>query len=103
MQLTERLVKKGLIAEGDLSRIYEAQAATPDRPVHELLVEKGFVKEEDVLSALAEELGMDVVDLTTITVEPETLEAMPLKLVHRHTLMPLSRQNGTLTVATGDP
>src|SRR5215471_8606085 len=28
---------------------------------------------------------------------------MPLKLVHRHTLMPLSRRNGTLVVATGDP
>ncbi len=28
---------------------------------------------------------------------------MPLKLVHRRTLMPLSRNNGTLVVATGDP
>src|SRR5207248_4082255 len=31
------------------------------------------------------------------------LKAMPLKLVHRRTLMPLTRQNGTLVVATGDP
>ena len=28
---------------------------------------------------------------------------MPLKLVHRRNLMPLSRNNGTLVVATGDP
>ena len=28
---------------------------------------------------------------------------MPLKLVHRKNLMPLSRNNGTLVVATGDP
>src|SRR5437763_3959483 len=28
---------------------------------------------------------------------------MPLRLVHRRSLMPLARENGTLTVATGDP
>ena len=46
---------------------------------------------------------MDLVDLTNRIVDPATLEAMPLKLVHRHTLMPLSRENGSLVVATGDP
>jgi general secretion pathway protein E/type IV pilus assembly protein PilB len=89
--------------ETELPRIAEAQAAEPSRPLHELLIERGFAKEEDVLSALAEELGMDLVDLTKVTIDPETLQAMPLKLVHRRTLMPLARENGTLTVATGDP
>jgi len=41
--------------------------------------------------------------LTKVTVEPDILKAMPLKLVHRRSLMPLSRENGTLVVATGDP
>src|SRR5499425_2564337 len=103
MQLLQRLIKKGVLAEADLARVAEAQAAAPTKPLHELLVEKGFAKEEPVLAALADELGMDLVDLTNVTVEPDTLKAMPLKLVHRRTLMPLSRQNGTLVVATGDP
>ena len=46
---------------------------------------------------------MELVDLTNVKVDPETLQSMPLKLVHRRTLMPLSRNNGTITVATGDP
>src|SRR4029077_18897891 len=100
MQLAQRLVQKGIIPEADLARVAEAQAAAPSKPLHELLVERGFAKEEHVLAALAEEFGMDLVDLTQITIEPETLLAMPLKLVHRRTLMPLSRQNGTLVVAT---
>jgi general secretion pathway protein E/type IV pilus assembly protein PilB len=103
MQLTKQLVQKGLLREADLPRVAEAQAAAPTRPLHELLIERGFVKEEDVLPALAEEFGMDLVDLTKVTVEPETLKAMPLKLVHRRNLMPLARENGTLVVATGDP
>jgi type II secretion system protein E len=103
MLLVQRLVQKGVLQEADLPRVAEVQAATPNRPVHELLIERGFAKEEAVLAALAEEFGLDRVDLTKVTVEPETLKAMPLKLVHRRTLMPLSRNNGTLVVATGDP
>src|SRR5438552_10405409 len=103
MQLAQRLVQKGVLSVNDLGRIAEAQLAVPTKPLHELLIERGFAKELDVLGALAEELGLQLADLTNVTVEPETLAAMPLKLVHRRTLMPLSRQNGTLIVATGDP
>jgi type II secretory ATPase GspE/PulE/Tfp pilus assembly ATPase PilB-like protein len=103
MQLVQRLIRRGVIPAADLARISEAHFAAPTKPLHELLIERGFAKEDDVLAALAEEFGMELVDLTQVTVEPETLKAMPLKLVHRRTLMPLSRNNGTLTVATGDP
>src|SRR5947209_1257229 len=103
MQLLQRLVERGALSGADMARAAEAQAASPSKPLHELLIEKGFASEEQVLPALAEELGMDMVDLTQRTVEPETLKVMPLKLVHRHSLMPLSRENGTLVVATGDP
>src|SRR5262249_39985054 len=103
MQLAQRLVQKGLLTEADLSRVAEAKNAAPSKPLHTLLIEQGFAKEEAVLAVLAEEFGMDVVDLTKVTVEPDTLKALPLKLVHRRTIMPLSRVNGTLVVATGDP
>jgi len=104
MQLLQRLLDQGVLTEADVPRLDEARAAAPpDKPLHELIIEKGFAKEEVVLTALAEEFGMELVDLTNVTVEPETLLAMPLKLVHRRTLMPLSRNNGTLVVATGDP
>ena len=103
MQLVQRLIRRGVIPESDLTRVSEAHFAAPSKPLHELLIERGFAKEEDVLAALAEEFGMELVDLTQIKIEPDTLQAMPLKLVHRRTLMPLSRNNGTLVVATGDP
>jgi type II secretion system protein E len=103
MQLVERLIKSGALRDEDRASLVECQAASPNKPVHELLMERGFVREEIVLNALAEEFGLELVDLTNIKVEPDTLKAMPLKLVHRKAIMPLSRNNGTLTVATGDP
>src|ERR1700730_5314582 len=103
MRLAHRLVEKGHLPEADLARLAEAQNAAPAKALHEVLIENGFAKEEHVLAALAEEFGMDLVDLANVTVEPETLKAMPLKLVHRRSLMPLSRENGTLVVAVGNP
>jgi general secretion pathway protein E/type IV pilus assembly protein PilB len=102
MQLVHDLVRKGLLKESDLEAVQAAQASN-GKPLHEVLVEKGFAREEDVLAALADETGLELVDLTKCVVEPETLKAMPLKLVHRRTLMPIARENGTLIVATGDP
>jgi general secretion pathway protein E/type IV pilus assembly protein PilB len=103
MQLLQQLVRKGIINPEDVARIHETQAGMPDTPIHQVLIDKGFAKEDDVLPALADEFGMELVDLTQVKVDPDTLKSMPLKLVHRRTLMPLSRNNGTLVVATGDP
>jgi general secretion pathway protein E/type IV pilus assembly protein PilB len=103
MQLAQSLVDRGFMQACDLPRVAEAQAAAPGKPLHELLIERGFAKEDQVLAALGEVLGMDVVDLTQVKVEPETLSIMPIRLVHRHSIMPISRANGTLTVATKDP
>ncbi len=103
MQLAQRLVKKGLLAAQDLPRVAEEHAAAPGRPLHQFLIERGFAKEPDVYAVLAEELAMDLVDLNDVKVDVDAVKVVPLKLMHRRGLMPLSRANGTLVVATGDP
>src|SRR5947209_4917695 len=103
MNLLQILVKKGILAEKDIAAVKDAQKAAPTKAVHAVLIDGGFVKEEEVLPVLAEQFGMDLVDLTNLKIEPEILRAMPSKLVHRRSLVPLSRENGTLVVATGDP
>jgi type II secretion system protein E len=103
MSIAQRLVRMGALKAEDLPRIQDAHAQNPSKPLHQLLLEKGFVKEEQLLPALAEEFGLELVDLTNIKVEPDTLATIPLKLVHRRSLMPLKRENGMLVVATGDP
>jgi type II secretion system protein E len=103
MQLLKRLVQRGILQADLVPKVVELHNSTPNKALHDLIIDQGFAKEEDVLSALAEDFGMELVDLTQIKVEPEALREMPLKLVHRRNLMPLSRQNGTLVVATGNP
>src|SRR5437667_5757585 len=103
MNLVRTLVQNGAMKETDVARLQEAIASSPNKALHALIIEQNFAKEEDVLPVLAEQFGMDLVDLSKATVDPETLRIMPTKLVHRRNLMPLSRNNGSLVVATGDP
>jgi type II secretion system protein E len=103
MQLLQILQQKNVVRGEDLSSIQKAQQASPHRPLHSILIEQGFAKEEDVLPVLAEQLGMDLVDLNKVTINPETMRNLPVRLVHRRSLLPISRDNGALVVATGDP
>src|SRR5437763_13245757 len=103
MNLVNLLIQKGAMREADLPKVQEALRDAPNKPLHTVLMEKGFAKEDDVLPILGEQFGMDIVDLSKVTVDAETLRAMPAKLVHRRGLMPISRDNGTLVVATADP
>ncbi len=103
MQLLEALVARKLLSEADRVRAADAIKAAPDFPPHQVLMDKGFLKEEVLLPVLAEEFGLELVDLSHTKIDPSVLEAMPQKLVHRKNLMPVSRHNGTLIVATGDP
>lgn len=103
MQLAQKLASQGLLSEADLRRLGEFRVAEPDKPIHEIIIEKGLAKEDAVLKILGEEFGMEVVDLSNATIPPETLALMPTKFVHRKYLLPVSQSSGTLVVATSDP
>jgi type II secretion system protein E len=103
MQLLETLFARKLLTEAERHRASEAIKAAPDFPPHQILIDKGFLKEEALLPVLAEEFGLELVDLSHAKIDATVLEDMPQKLVHRKNLMPVSRHNGTLVVATGDP
>ena len=101
--LLDALTRRGLIAEADRSRAEAAIAAGAGHPPHITLLERGFIKEEPLFDALAEEFGLSFVDLTKTKFDPDALAGMPQKLVHRRNLLPIARHNGSVTVATGDP
>ena len=97
------LVERGVLNETDLAEIEELRHTAPGKPLHEIIVEQGLAKEQEVLAALAESLGLEYVDLSDAAVEPDVLGTLPTRLVHKHTIMPLRQENGSLVVATGNP
>src|SRR4051794_35510496 len=95
------LVKRGLLSPQQLSqlRIDRPEATRLDVAA----VDLGLVSEEAALKALGDEVGIPFVDLEQHQIDLTLLQNFPLKLIHRHSLFPLQRHNGTLQVATSDP
>ena len=64
MQLIQTLVTRGLLPEGERFRASEAIKANPDYPPHQSLIDKGFLREDVLLPVLAEEFGLEQIDLS---------------------------------------
>jgi general secretion pathway protein E/type IV pilus assembly protein PilB len=76
---------------------------TSGKPPHEYLLDKGVVKEPELLDALAAEFGLELVDLSGREVEESVLSLVPAKLVHRRQVMPIAREDNVLVVAIFNP
>lgn len=74
-----------------------------DKPWDEVAVEVGFVTEDEWLQAIADEFGLEVVNLRTTPIDTDLLARFPTKTIFRHELFPYARQNGHALVAVGNP
>jgi general secretion pathway protein E/type IV pilus assembly protein PilB len=101
MILTKLLLDKQLLTQRQLDEalaLQQAEGLRLDRAILQL----GFVTERQLLEVMAEELHLPFMSLAEIEIEPETLRSLPSKVVYRKRLLPISRTNGTLNVATSD-
>ena len=99
MHAGEILRRRGLLSDEQLE-----QSQSSDAPnVIQAAVTLGFVEESDALRALAEEIGLDYVDLREIDVDISALDGFPQKLIYRQSLFPIRAENGSIVVATADP
>ena len=101
MDSGEILLKRGLVNEDALASA-RAAVSNGDR-VDEVLVRLGYLTDEQALGAIGGELGLDYVDLAEFPIDLGLIKEFPQRLIHKHNLLPLSRTNGSLTVATSDP
>jgi general secretion pathway protein E/type IV pilus assembly protein PilB len=100
MEAGEILLQRGLL---DVKQLELSRAGQDGASLVDSAVEKGFVKEEEALRALAEEVGLEYIDLADTDVDLSLLKSFPNKLIHRQSLFPIRRNNGELVVATSDP
>jgi general secretion pathway protein E/type IV pilus assembly protein PilB len=96
----EILLRRGLLEPDQLQ---QARQRAQGGSVIESAIQQGFVKEEAALQALAEEVGLDYVDLRQIDVDLELLKQFPQKLIYRHAIFPIRRDGSSLVVATSNP
>ncbi|MAB89951.1 MAG: general secretion pathway protein GspE [Planctomycetes bacterium] len=80
-----------------------SRAIKHDRPLEEVAAELEFSSVRDLLTATANALGIELVDLEKVEVDESLLQDFPIKLIHRFELFPLSRSANVMTVAVSNP
>lgn len=101
-QLGQLLVSRGKLEADALETALREHHKTGER-LGTILSKLGFVSQEDVLSALAEQLQIPFVRLGEQQIRKEVIEKIPAKLVNHYNLVPLEQYNGTMRVAVSDP
>ena len=101
MSISQILLEKGLLTAEQLNEAMALQKAEELRLDH-AIVQLGFLTERQLLEVMAEQLHLPLVNLSELSIEPQTLLALPPKIVYRKRLVPISRVDGTLNVATSD-
>lgn len=65
--------------------------------------EHGFENELDALKSIGESLGMPVIDMSGFEMDADILHNFPVRLVHRHAVFPISREDATIRLALSNP
>lgn len=101
-QLGQLLVQRGLLTEAALALALEEQART-GQTLGRLLIDAALVKETDLVSTLATQLGLSFVDLSDYPVDKSAVSLVPDNLSRRYLAIPIGFDGNRLVVAMADP
>lgn len=105
-KIGEILVDEDLIDWEQLATALREQSSTTvtRRRLGEVVTDMGFTSELDVAKAVAEHLGLHVVDLARITTEAADVRRLPRRIAERYGVLPIgTHPSGGIVIATADP
>src|SRR5690606_22911136 len=102
-QSGEILKRWGLVDDRPLEEALKGAEGSRKR-IGDVLVDLGYVTSNDVAKALANQYGMEFVDLDQPNViDKSNLELIPVDLIKKHQILPLGKENGKVQVLVHDP
>ncbi len=102
--MLELIKQAGLVSPEQLEA---AQQFVRDFPgeisMVDALISKKIVSELEITQLLAQEYGLEMIDLSSYSVPPEVADAMPGDLAVSYNVVPVMKHDDLLTVAIADP
>ena len=102
--ILELLVEYGMVTRDQVNRARSEAAASGGTldPV-ECLKKDGSVQERDLLAMLAQQYGMEVLDLNSYEIPQEVIECLSPEIASRYKVIPVMKRDDVLTIAMSDP
>ncbi len=100
--LGKLLLDKGLISKAQLEEAVEEQRRT-GKLLGLVLVDLGFVQEQDIYQSLGMQLGMETVDPLAVDIPKEVLHKINPSMARIYGIMPIRMEGDDLVVALSNP
>ena len=102
MRLGDLLISAGVIRPEQLNDALAIQKKTRER-LGDVLINNGIITEQQLIEALQMQLGVDFVDLTTVSIPLELARFVPRSIAKKFCVVPVKLQKDELYVAMSDP
>jgi type IV pilus assembly protein PilB len=96
-------VDMGFISDEQLEMLVEEQHQRPGTLLGKIGLELNLLNEEQICQALAEQMGMKVVDIGELTISQDVLKKLTESMAQLYRAIPIHFEGNRLTVATCDP
>lgn len=100
--LSDILYEKGLITDEQLDRILKIQQDNGN-DLQKIIINLDILKKDELMIALADEIGVKYVNLDDINIEPTIVVLIPEEMARRHQLIAIDKDKKILTVAMANP
>lgn len=100
--LSDILYEKGLITDEQLDRILKIQQDNGN-DLQKIIINLDILKKDELMLALADEIGVKYVNLDDINIEPTIVVLIPEEMARRHQLISIDKDEKKLTVAMANP
>lgn len=100
--LGELLKEKGLINEARLQVALKHQQVT-GQLLGDILIKLGFVSATDIAQTLAEQAGLEFIDILNYPLSAEGLQKIPKSMAQRFSFIPIEMRNGRLLIGITNP
>src|SRR4051794_2679640 len=101
--MVQFLVQKGFLKPEQLDEAQKVAQQTGQSDISKVLVSLNMVGEREVLQAKAQEMGYAFADLDRVQIESSAINVVPERLVKAHSAIPVKKDGSNLWVAMSNP
>jgi type IV pilus assembly protein PilB len=99
---SEILIRQGVISADQLAEANQLARASGVK-VGDALVRLGYATSEEVMRAIAQEHGLDYINLSEVVIPPAVVELVPESVARENVILPMAKEDDSLKVIVSDP
>ncbi|MBN1522092.1 MAG: type II secretion system ATPase GspE [Candidatus Aureabacteria bacterium] len=100
--LKKMLINNNILSKIDIEDAY-AEAESSGKRFRDVILQRGLLTEEQLISLLSKLLGINIVDLKNTQIDENVIQRISGSMVKMYNIFPVNLEHDTLKIAVADP